>query len=133
MLIVLLIFGLSLLPALVSAVITLRTQNRLSADLSRAMEAASQRGLRALLKRDRDLNYVEGIGYIVGDLTCEMNARSPHLRCALNPCGPCHGCVFYEEIVVEEPKWRVPATLDACPLPPMPSSCPWPRVPAYAA
>jgi hypothetical protein len=133
MLIVLLIFGLSLLPALVSVAITLRTQNRLSADFSRAMEAASQRGIRALLRRDRDLNYVEGIGYLVGDFTCQMNARSPHLRCAMNPCGPCQGCAFYEEVAMEEPRHRVPKTVDACPLPPMPQSCPWPRVPVYAS
>jgi hypothetical protein len=32
---------------------------------------------------------------ILGDYTCEYNARSPYLRCAINPEGPCHGCKHY--------------------------------------
>ena len=33
---------------------------------------------------------------IIGDRTCAHNARSPHLRCALNPMGPCEGCEDFE-------------------------------------
>lgn len=29
----------------------------------------------------------------IGDATYEFNARSPHIRCAVNPCGPCEGCI----------------------------------------
>lgn len=32
---------------------------------------------------------------ILGDRTCEYNARSPYLRCAINPTGPCQGCPHY--------------------------------------
>lgn len=32
----------------------------------------------------------------IGDPTCVNNARDPHLRCAVNPCGPCEGCPDYE-------------------------------------
>ncbi|WP_155834721.1 DUF6464 family protein [Leptolyngbya sp. PCC 6406] len=131
--IVVLIFGLSLLPALVAAWISMRAQKQLSEDFSRARAVASERGLRALLKRDRDLNYVEGIGYIIGDFTCQMNARSPHLRCAFNPCGPCEGCQFYEAPVFREVVKRVPETTTACPLPPLPKSCPLPPFPIPAA
>lgn len=41
--------------------------------------------------------YLEGVGYLVGDITCEFNARSGYIRCAVNPSGPCDGCRFYEE------------------------------------
>jgi len=33
--------------------------------------------------------------YGVGDLNCVYNARSPYLRCAVNPSGPCHNCRAY--------------------------------------
>jgi hypothetical protein len=31
----------------------------------------------------------------IGDRTCANNAHSPHLRCVINPCGPCEGCSDY--------------------------------------
>lgn len=46
----------------------------------------------------QDYRYVEGLGYIVGDLSCQFNARSPYIRCAVNPSGPCNGCLSYEAI-----------------------------------
>jgi len=130
MLIVLLIFGLSLVPALISAWISLRARDRVQADFGRAMEVAAQRGLKAAIQRDRDLNYVEGIGYVIGDFSCQMNARSPYLRCAMNPCGPCDGCQFYEPPVFQEVAKTVPETASACPIPPMPKTCP---LPAFSA
>jgi len=33
---------------------------------------------------------------LIGDLSCRFNAYSPHLRCAVNPTGPCEGCRQYE-------------------------------------
>lgn len=44
-----------------------------------------------------DRYYLEGVGYLIGDITCQFNARSGYLRCAVNPDGPCEGCRFYEE------------------------------------
>ncbi|MEM1310229.1 MAG: DUF6464 family protein [Cyanobacteria bacterium P01_D01_bin.71] len=126
MLIVLLIFGLSLVPALIATWISVRTRNHVQAEFSRAMEAATRRGLKATIQRDRDLNYVEGIGYVLGDFSCEMNARSPYIRCAMNPCGPCGGCQFYEAKIVREVIKTVPETTNACPIPPMPATCPLP-------
>jgi len=133
MLIVLLIFGLSLLPALISVWISLRARDRVQAEFGRAMEVAAQRGLKAALQRDRDLNYVEGIGYIIGDFSCQMNARSPYLRCAVNPCGPCESCQLYEPPIVREVVKRVPETASACQIPPMPRSCPLPAFPVAAS
>lgn len=40
--------------------------------------------------------YVQGVGVVVGDLSCEFNAKSPQLRCAVNPMGPCQGCLYYQ-------------------------------------
>lgn len=34
-------------------------------------------------------------GILMGDPTCLYNARSSHLRCAVNPLGPCEGCHHY--------------------------------------
>lgn len=51
--------------------------------------------------------YVEGVGFVVGDLSCEFNAKSPQLRCAVNPIGPCRGCLYYQaksfEAILEVP------------------------------
>lgn len=41
-------------------------------------------------------HYLEGIGYLVGDITCKFNARSAYIRCAVNPSGPCDGCIHYQ-------------------------------------
>ncbi|MGD1906043.1 MAG: DUF6464 family protein [Leptolyngbyaceae cyanobacterium] len=131
MLIVLLIFGLSLLPALVAAWFSFRAK-RLSEGLGLAREAAAEGGLRGMLKRSRDLNYVEGLGYIIGDASCQMNARSPYLRCAFNPCGPCQGCQFYEAPVVKTVVRTVPVPITSCPIPEMPLSCPLPAFSAAA-
>jgi Family of unknown function (DUF6464) len=43
-----------------------------------------------------DYQYIEGVGYMVGDITCKYNAHSAYLRCAVNPSGPCQGCSQYE-------------------------------------
>uniref|UniRef100_A0ACD5GPM7 DUF6464 family protein n=1 Tax=Desertifilum tharense IPPAS B-1220 TaxID=1781255 RepID=A0ACD5GPM7_9CYAN len=39
---------------------------------------------------------IEGVGIIIGDLSCRFNARSAYLRCAVNPSGPCQGCPYYQ-------------------------------------
>jgi Family of unknown function (DUF6464) len=31
----------------------------------------------------------------IGNSDCKHNAYSPHLRCAINPCGPCECCPDY--------------------------------------
>ncbi|WP_413165714.1 DUF6464 family protein [Capilliphycus salinus ALCB114379] len=43
-----------------------------------------------------DAQYVEGVGYLIGDLSCQYNARSSYIRCAVNPSGPCEDCRFYQ-------------------------------------
>lgn len=36
--------------------------------------------------------------WIVGDASCQFNARSELIRCAVNPDGPCGNCRYYEAI-----------------------------------
>ena len=35
-------------------------------------------------------------GWVIGDPECRFNARSPLLRCAVWPQGPCHSCLHRE-------------------------------------
>jgi len=41
-----------------------------------------------------DTTFIEG-EWVIGDANCQFNARSPLLRCAVNPLGPCLGCAHY--------------------------------------
>ena len=43
---------------------------------------------------------VEG-QWVIGDITCEYNAHSEVLRCAVNPDGPCDRCIHYQPRLAE--------------------------------
>ncbi|MEO1401156.1 MAG: DUF6464 family protein [Cyanobacteria bacterium J06635_1] len=92
----LLLIVIGLIPPILSAWVSLRAHNRVQARFELAMEAAANRRFRDFVRRRPDEQYVEGLGLIVGDLTCQLNARSPYLRCAVNPMGPCEGCRHYQ-------------------------------------
>jgi hypothetical protein len=32
----------------------------------------------------------------IGNTDCAFNAKSPHVRCAVNPSGPCESCLHFE-------------------------------------
>ena len=49
-------------------------------------------------------HYIEGIGLLIGDVTCHYNARSTYIRCAVNPEGPCENCPHYQP--TEEKDWK---------------------------
>ncbi|MCU0546962.1 MAG: DUF6464 family protein [Oscillatoriaceae cyanobacterium Prado104] len=49
-----------------------------------------------------DRTYIEGVGYLVGDITCEYNARSSYIRCAVNPSGPCKDCSHYKARTIDD-------------------------------
>jgi hypothetical protein len=34
----------------------------------------------------------------IGDSRCKYNALSEDIRCAINPCGPCEGCQYFEPV-----------------------------------
>ncbi|RZM79196.1 DUF6464 family protein [Leptolyngbya iicbica] len=37
-----------------------------------------------------------GDRWVLGDISCEYNARSELVRCAVNPDGPCQNCAHYQ-------------------------------------
>jgi hypothetical protein len=39
-------------------------------------------------------------GWVIGDPSCRFNARSPLLRCAVLPDGPCERCAHYSPVTV---------------------------------
>jgi hypothetical protein len=45
-------------------------------------------------KRPIERTLVDG-RWFLGDVSCEYNARSELVRCAVNPDGPCDGCRHY--------------------------------------
>ena len=98
MAIVLLIFVLGLMPPLISAWVSFRTAQQVQRRLGLALEAAPNPSLQALMERPTDEHYIEGLGYIIGDISCRLNARSPYLRCAVNPFGPCEDCQQYQSV-----------------------------------
>ena len=94
MLIIALIFVVGLAPACISAYLSIQA-DRADKDYAPVNQGASLSGLTRLLEGDSDIHYVDGMGYMIGDITCDLNARSPYLRCAMNPMGPCDGCSAY--------------------------------------
>lgn len=54
----------------------------------------------AMPPKDPERRYIRGLGYMIGDISCRFNARSGHLRCAVNPMGPCRGCSLYESVAI---------------------------------
>ncbi len=93
-----LIIAVGLLPAFLSLVVGLRTRSPLQEQIHLATDFAANERLRQIRIRSRnpDEHYVDGMGFVIGDITCQLNARSPFLRCAPNPSGPCAGCREYE-------------------------------------
>lgn len=91
----LLILGLGLLPALLSIWGAKRGQRLAQA---RLQAAARANRYRSLATRQPEQFYLRGIGEMIGDLSCRHNARSPHLRCAVNPSGPCRNCHDYASL-----------------------------------
>ncbi len=97
----LLVIAIGFLPSLFS--LWLMRKNRASSR-ERLLRAAARRFPRQPRNQNHhhridnpDRYYLEGVGYLVGDISCEYNARCGYLRCAVNPSGPCDGCRFYEE------------------------------------
>ncbi|MGC1309608.1 MAG: DUF6464 family protein [Phormidesmis sp.] len=93
-----LIIAVGLTPAIFSLLVGLYSRRRFQENLHLARDYASRDRFRRLHPppRDPDQHYVDGIGLVIGDITCQLNARSPFIRCAPNPFGPCEGCQEYE-------------------------------------
>lgn len=91
-----LIFVLGLTPPLLSIWLMRRAKERSQARLRAAIQNSSTMWLRQPNQLTPDRYYLEGVGYLIGDITCRYNARSAYLRCAVNPCGVCEECPYYE-------------------------------------
>lgn len=94
------ILFMGLTPSLLSLWLMRRADARGQARLRLAMDAFATRGLPLRLQPDQ--HYVEGLGYVIGDFTCQFNARSTQIRCAINPFGPCQSCSHYQQQPIEE-------------------------------
>lgn len=91
-----------LIPGMLSSYfVTTRIQKYSRSRRQATLQAPSPAALHSFLQA-QDYHYVEGLGYMVGDLSCQLNARSAYLRCAVNPSGPCKGCPHYEPITFPE-------------------------------
>ncbi len=87
-----------LTPAAISLWVCLYSHRQFEQSIHLAAEYAAHERFRRRPTRpyDPDEHYVEGIGLVIGDITCQLNARSPFLRCTANPHGPCKDCREYE-------------------------------------
>ncbi|MDX2240670.1 MAG: DUF6464 family protein [Leptolyngbyaceae cyanobacterium bins.302] len=91
----LLIVVVGLTPSLFSIWLMRQADVRTQARLRLALNSVTSRGL-PRFHLSPDHHYIDGVGYMIGDITCRFNARSSHIRCAVNPMGPCDGCSAYE-------------------------------------
>lgn len=91
-----LIVLLSVLPSLISVLILRSVKQRWQARLRRA------RWMTAYHSRNESSRFYHGDPrselerYFIGNINCRYNARSPYIRCAVNPSGPCQDCSHYE-------------------------------------
>ena len=102
-------FAIALVPA-IAAWWILRRQSLAQLARSRVGRNVAQRfsslsSGRSPIPDDPEAIYIPGVGFVIGDISCQFNGRSPFIRCAVNPTGPCAECRFYQE--------RPPSTLSS--------------------
>ncbi|MBR8831287.1 MAG: hypothetical protein N5P05_001524 [Chroococcopsis gigantea SAG 12.99] len=85
------VFILALLPSIMGFWLIESSKRRLQGRLGRIR--ASRRYDTLLVS---DLTLVTEKPAYIGDISCRFNALSPHLRCAINPDGPCETCRYYD-------------------------------------
>ena len=92
------IFAVALIPPFFSWWMIRRSKAQTQANFRRAMAVTPIRRTQRLYNTPSvsDRYYLEGVGYLIGDISCRFNARSGYIRCAVNPQGPCQGCNYYE-------------------------------------
>ncbi|MEX0268145.1 DUF6464 family protein [Leptolyngbyaceae cyanobacterium UHCC 1019] len=95
------IFLVGFIPGSLSCVIMRKVQIRMRQRTYTAMVSPGRRYRPHPYLEAMDYCYVEGLGYMLGDITCQFNARSPYLRCTVNPSGPCKECPHYESIQLD--------------------------------
>ncbi|MGB3509658.1 MAG: DUF6464 family protein [Microcoleaceae cyanobacterium] len=92
---ILLVFFIGMTPWLISLWILYKTEARTRERLRAARLSVGSIRIGSTSNQPEE-QYIQGVGYIIGDLTCKFNARSPVIRCAVNPMGPCKDCSHYE-------------------------------------
>ncbi len=93
----LLVIAVGFLPSLISLWVIRKTHARSRLRLRQtAMNFPGVQGRQNVRSVEGDRYYLEGVGYLIGDISCKFNARSGYMRCAVNPDGPCNGCRHYE-------------------------------------
>ncbi|MEG4353469.1 DUF6464 family protein [Microcoleus sp. LAD1_D5] len=95
MLTALLIIFIGLAPSLLSLWVMRSAQSQARDRIAAARLAVANRPMRTQLPT-ADRTYIQSLGYSIGDITCEYNARSNYIRCAVNPSGPCQDCRYYQ-------------------------------------
>lgn len=100
MLTAILIFLIGLTPWLLSLWVMRNSTAQTRARIAAARRTVANRPWPTQLETG-DRTYVEGLGYPIGDITCEYNARSNYLRCAINPDGPCKDCMHYKPRTID--------------------------------
>lgn len=96
----LLIFCLGLIPWVLSLLVMRSWEAGARARIAAARLAVANRPLHTQLQI-ADRTYIEGLGYPIGNITCEYNARSNYIRCAVNPEGPCQDCRYYKAQTID--------------------------------
>jgi hypothetical protein len=94
------IVAIGLMPPLLSMWVMRKMQARTRAKLREAMTVQAVRQQRSTTPLLPDRYYLDGVGYLIGDISCRFNARSGYMRCAVNPQGPCQDCRHYEPLEV---------------------------------
>lgn len=93
----LLVIAVGFLPSLFSLWVIRKTRSRARLRMRQAaMNFPRMRQGENFTSPEGDRYYLEGVGYLIGDISCKFNARSGYIRCAVNPDGPCNGCRHYE-------------------------------------
>ena len=90
-----LIFAVSFIPPLLSVLLMGKLEEQARARLRSAIDAAAESRF-PVRPQSTEAEYIQGVGYILGDITCHFNAHSGYIRCAVNPVGPCEGCRYYQ-------------------------------------
>ncbi|PZO20326.1 MAG: hypothetical protein DCF25_06760 [Leptolyngbya foveolarum] len=92
-----LILAVGLAPAVFSVLVGFYARRRVQQSIHISTDrVTSDRFNRFRTRYSPEAHFVEGMGFVVGDITCQLNALSPYVRCAANPFGPCEGCREYE-------------------------------------
>ncbi|WP_206815716.1 DUF6464 family protein [Chroococcus sp. FPU101] len=89
---IIIILILALIPSVFGLEIVRRSQRRFQARMRRIR---SEPVYPVAIVSDF-LDVCEDQTFLIGEISCFYNARSPHLRCAINPSGPCEGCLHYK-------------------------------------